>query len=778
MSLESTPHSAITDDPFNHDSNDEYTFIPLGPNEQEDTTHGSFFSKNLPPRISLRHSHQQRPFSIHRSPVEALSKVASHYSCCSLNSTTVLIHGGRKEGNDAEVPHLHTLDIFSGELKKVNSRNSPSLSEHIMVYETGNDWCAVLSLKSMQCFFLLNARLGNSTSRHWVGASLVADTQSHDVTGATMESDAPDPSDWVRNVGLFVPHRYRPSWLTFTCRDGQTHIILICLSFFTKKNKNAKDCSDYLTIVDNHIHTHMVTLSANHHPPGRVISAMFSKGMSQLFVLIESAHTKNVELWQMSDSPWMPVVTRRRAAICRSGLWNRVDVMGGVPPSLIGPSMLMDSKDGRGFYLIGGKLTHEVGQAKKKSVNSRLRMLLNKQSEVPEGAIYRFDMSQRLWSVLVSDYCSSDAPSLTKFFVGHASHNLHFLIGGTNTMDGTQNHYIYRLQNLNMPPKEVLPNGLRISSYFEQIRHRMVRNEEDGSNQLMDCIILTKDGPVRAHKCVLCARSPALAKQLAYTEDGAEIGGFHQFSKKSVQVFLDYLYTCQFDLEQVEYDDFFGILLALNMHTGVAPLFQASHTSLYTHSRLVKQYVADFKSLVEDDKGVSDLLLEIHPTEYLYNVHELYMISVPHFERALSLDMKERQEGIIRMEEVTPEAFHVMLEYIYTGFANVTGDNCVDVYFAAAYIYLSSLLHICSGIIIAFITFDNAFDVLMIALAVGDEALKKKCSQLIGQATMGIPTLTEHERYSDLPYDLQNELSAIRADVVIRQLKQARKKKG
>ena len=63
----------------------------------------------------------------------------------------------------------------------------------------------------------------------------------------------------------------------------------------------------------------------------------------------------------------------------------------------------------------------------------------------------------------------------------------------------------------------------------------------------------------------------------------------------------------------------------------------------------------------------------------------------PFFFKLLQSDMKENREGIVRFEEISGAVMEDVLEFIYTGCAEVTQENCKDLIAAANYLLIQSL---------------------------------------------------------------------------------------
>ena len=63
----------------------------------------------------------------------------------------------------------------------------------------------------------------------------------------------------------------------------------------------------------------------------------------------------------------------------------------------------------------------------------------------------------------------------------------------------------------------------------------------------------------------------------------------------------------------------------------------------------------------------------------------------PFFSKLLNSDMREKEEGVIRFEEISESILGVILKFIYTGSIKVNGENAMNLIMAADYLLLESL---------------------------------------------------------------------------------------
>ena len=63
----------------------------------------------------------------------------------------------------------------------------------------------------------------------------------------------------------------------------------------------------------------------------------------------------------------------------------------------------------------------------------------------------------------------------------------------------------------------------------------------------------------------------------------------------------------------------------------------------------------------------------------------------PFFSKLLQSEMKEKEEGVIRLKEISKLILSDVLEFIYTGRVEINGENAGDLIIAADYLLLESL---------------------------------------------------------------------------------------
>ena len=105
----------------------------------------------------------------------------------------------------------------------------------------------------------------------------------------------------------------------------------------------------------------------------------------------------------------------------------------------------------------------------------------------------------------------------------------------------------------------------------------------------------------------------------------------------------------------------------------------------------------------------------------------------PFFYNALNSDMKEKKEGVIRLEETSKAVMEEVLEYLYTGHVAINGSsvNYFDLIAAADYFVLPTLKALCGKIILKTLALSNCVSIYYFALKYRCEELQKGAKDFI-----------------------------------------------
>ena len=105
----------------------------------------------------------------------------------------------------------------------------------------------------------------------------------------------------------------------------------------------------------------------------------------------------------------------------------------------------------------------------------------------------------------------------------------------------------------------------------------------------------------------------------------------------------------------------------------------------------------------------------------------------PFFYNALNSDMKEKKEGVIRLEETSKAVMEEVLKYLYTGHVDINEDsaNLFDSMAAADYFIIPSLKTLCGKGILETLAVSNCVSIYYFALKFRCEGLQKGAKDFI-----------------------------------------------
>ena len=103
----------------------------------------------------------------------------------------------------------------------------------------------------------------------------------------------------------------------------------------------------------------------------------------------------------------------------------------------------------------------------------------------------------------------------------------------------------------------------------------------------------------------------------------------------------------------------------------------------------------------------------------------------PFFCNALNSDMKEKREGVIRLDETSKAVMEGVLEYLYTGYVDINGRNAYDLFAKADYFILPSLKTLSANFIMQTVSLVNCVKVYYFATKYQCEELQKRASDFI-----------------------------------------------
>jgi len=103
----------------------------------------------------------------------------------------------------------------------------------------------------------------------------------------------------------------------------------------------------------------------------------------------------------------------------------------------------------------------------------------------------------------------------------------------------------------------------------------------------------------------------------------------------------------------------------------------------------------------------------------------------PFFYNALNSDMKEKKEGVIRLEETSKSVMEEVLEFLYTGHVNITKENAFDLFAQADFFLLPNLKRLSGDFILQTLSVGNCVMVYYFAAKYQWEELQKGAKDFI-----------------------------------------------
>ena len=103
----------------------------------------------------------------------------------------------------------------------------------------------------------------------------------------------------------------------------------------------------------------------------------------------------------------------------------------------------------------------------------------------------------------------------------------------------------------------------------------------------------------------------------------------------------------------------------------------------------------------------------------------------PFFYNAFNSDMKEKKEGVIRLEETSKAVMEEVLEYLYTGHVDINEQNAYDLMGAADYFLLSSLKALSCKVIKQTLILSNCLMAYFFAMKYQCKKLQKGAREFI-----------------------------------------------
>ena len=129
-----------------------------------------------------------------------------------------------------------------------------------------------------------------------------------------------------------------------------------------------------------------------------------------------------------------------------------------------------------------------------------------------------------------------------------------------------------------------------------------------------------------------------------------------------------------------------------------------------------------------------DVILEVGSgdEQARLKAHKIVLCAAsPFFYNALNSDMKEKKEGVIRLEEMSKAVMEELLEYLYTGHVDINEDNVFHLLAVADYFLISSLKTLCVDVLLRALSLSSCIAAYYTAMKYRCEELQKDAKDFI-----------------------------------------------
>ena len=103
----------------------------------------------------------------------------------------------------------------------------------------------------------------------------------------------------------------------------------------------------------------------------------------------------------------------------------------------------------------------------------------------------------------------------------------------------------------------------------------------------------------------------------------------------------------------------------------------------------------------------------------------------PFFYNALNIDMKEKKEGVIRLEEMSKASMEEVLDYLYTGHVEISKENAFELFEQADYFLIPTLKALSSKFILQTLDLSNCIMTYYFAVKYQYEELQNGAKDFI-----------------------------------------------
>ena len=211
------------------------------------------------------------------------------------------------------------------------------------------------------------------------------------------------------------------------------------------------------------------------------------------------------------------------------------------------------------------------------------------------------------------------------------------------------------------------------------------RRNEDSCDLILEVGSGDDQARLKAHRNVLCAASPFFYKALntEMKEKKEGVIRLEEASKVLMEDVLEYLYTGHVEISERNAVD----LLAMADYL-IIPSISETERQQYCVEMMQRL------NIQRRNEDSCDLILEVGSGDdqaRLKAHRNVLCAASPFFYKALNTEMKEKKEGVIRLEEASKGLMEDILEYLYTGHVYISERNAVDLLAMADYLIIPSL---------------------------------------------------------------------------------------
>ena len=176
-------------------------------------------------------------------------------------------------------------------------------------------------------------------------------------------------------------------------------------------------------------------------------------------------------------------------------------------------------------------------------------------------------------------------------------------------------------------------------------------------------------------------------------------------------------------------DDFTDMLRGLNESTST------QHTGdSKAHRQNIRDHIFDTMNKLRQDDFLCDVTLLIGPEKIPFRAHRIVLASFSEYFRGMfSAGTKESSEQDVCLPSVDPEPMKIILDYIYSGKADLCNDNVQKVVVAANFFGAELLVNECSHIMKSSMNKRNSLKLLEFSDRYNLENLKKYAKSFVLQ---------------------------------------------